>query len=54
MASRTLLLLFLVLAAATTGTSPDAAAAVPLRGHVEPAARTPPMHSARSKEGAAA
>ena len=30
------------------------AAAVPLRGHVEPAARIPPMHSAWSKKGAAA
>eukprot|EP01047_Picozoa_sp_COSAG01_P021061 COSAG01_NODE_1210_length_11227_cov_46.803019_5_plen_145_part_00 len=28
--------------------------AVPLRGHVEPLAPTAPMHSARSKEGAAA
>ena len=28
--------------------------AVPLRGHVEPPAPTAPMHSARSKEGAAA
>ena len=30
------------------------AAAVLLRGHVEPLARTAPMHSARSREGAAA
>ena len=33
---------------------PAPAPAVPPRGQVEPPARTPPMHSARSREGAAA